>query len=334
MSWIADDEKYALVGLSVKLDDSFPLTQLTPHHWVMTDAGFAVPSEWREWLGSMRVRELESDNLFLVSKMPSNTPDVLDGENQTLQNHVSDFYSGLLLSSSFAPSHRPVLLTGSRRHGEIGIRSQANFDPTIPHALRHYPSLLKTEIEQAARLAEAIDTARTAASGQSHWRFFRLLSLYVEARTIQDNLERLHQYCRCIEGLLMTTPGKSEKQFKSRGELFIGPRHHELMGEIYEVRGAVEHLHEHRYLEIFDREVRLGLLKKEVIAEYIARTALARIAGDSAILRYFANADSLMKFWALTVPERQKIWGAPVSLDDALKDYDPRYINDAQLGKI
>jgi hypothetical protein len=71
-----------------------------------------------------------------------------------------------------------------------------------------------------------------------------------------------------------------------------------------------------------------------VIAEYIPRTALARIAGNAAVLQHFANADTLMKFWALTAPEREKIWGAPVSIDDALQDYDPRHISDGQLGRM
>ena len=54
-----------------------------------------------------------------------------------------------------------------------------------------------------------------------------------------------------------------------------------MMGEIYDVRSAVAHLHEDRYLEGFDRETRLDLLRKEAIAEHIARAALARIVGDS-----------------------------------------------------
>ncbi len=61
------------------------------------------------------------------------------------------------------------------------------------------------------------------------------------------------------------------------------------MGEMYEVRSAVEHLHEHRYLETFDREVRLGLLRKEVVAEHIARTTLARIATNDAIFHHFGD---------------------------------------------
>jgi hypothetical protein len=42
--------------------------------------------------------------------------------------------------------------------------------------------------------------------------------------------------------------------------LFIGPRHHDLIGDIYDIRSAVEHLHENKYLGEFNREVRLDLL--------------------------------------------------------------------------
>lgn len=80
-------------------------------------------------------------------------------------------------------------------------------------------------------------------------RLFRTLHIYCEARSTPDILDRLRQYCRCIDGLILPKAGETKRQFKSRTELFIGPRHHELMGEIYDVRSAVEHLHENRYLE-------------------------------------------------------------------------------------
>lgn len=331
-SWIDEGEKYALVGLEVKLEEDIPLTRLTPVHWVTADPGFTIPGLWREWLGSMRTEELEGANLFLISKMPSQTPDILDGENQRLESRVSHFYTGLLLSSTFAPAHRPVMLTGSRRNGEIDIRSQSDWDTPIPHAIHHYPAILTPEIDHAARLAVAIEAAGANAANRSHWRIFHMLALYMRARTIHDNLERLHQYCRCIEGLILPNPGNTKRQFKSRTELFIGPRHHDMIGEMYDVRSAVEHLHEQRYLENYDRDVRLGLLQKEVVAEYIARTALARIMGNEAILHHFANSSALAEFWALPQAERHRIWGAPVDPDDALADYEPRYISDGELG--
>lgn len=95
---------------------------------------------------------------------------------------------------------------------------------------------MKAEIERAARLAGSLNSLNSAPLSGGHWRLFRTLALYVEARTISDNLERLHQYCRCIEGLILPRAGDTKRQFKSRTELFIGPRHHKLMDAMYEAR--------------------------------------------------------------------------------------------------
>jgi hypothetical protein len=104
-NWIADGDKYALIGLEVKFGEDLPLTQLTPNHWAMADPRFFDPRAlarlaWQHVHG-------RACNLFLISKMASTAPDVLDGENQILSRRVSHFTTGLLLSSTFAPSHRP-----------------------------------------------------------------------------------------------------------------------------------------------------------------------------------------------------------------------------------
>ena len=115
--------------------------------------------------------------------------------------------------------------------------------------------------------------------------------------------------------------------------MFIGPGHHNLMGELYDVRSAAEHLHESRYLEYFDRIVRLELARKEAIAEYIARSALVRIIDTNSLWPHFGNTPVLEKFWALAHAERTKIWGDPVDPLAAVADFDPQYINDGMLGR-
>ena len=122
--WIADSQKYALVGLKVELEGTPPAEQIAPNLWALTATTFDVPPKWRQWLGSIRADEVASSNLFLVSKLASVTPGVLDGENQSLQNRVWHFYVGLLLSVMFAPSYKPVMLTGVRQDGVIDIRQQ------------------------------------------------------------------------------------------------------------------------------------------------------------------------------------------------------------------
>ena len=111
--WIEDGEKYALIGLNVKIDGHLPSGKVAPNLWLLTDTTFSVPSHWQEWLGSIRTREIEDCNLFLLSKLASLRPAVLNDEDQKLKQRVWNFYIGLLLASAFAPAHKPVMLTGS-----------------------------------------------------------------------------------------------------------------------------------------------------------------------------------------------------------------------------
>lgn len=327
-SWIDDGEKYAVIALSVSLNDPISLQEMTPNHWAFGNERFDMPPHWREWLGTIRTEEVESSNLFLLSKVRSKSPNILDGETVELKRHAGLFYSGLLLASPFAPAHRPVMHSGSRRDGEIDVRSQDDYEPAIASMVRHYPPVTFADLQLAAKIA----TIETASLSCGHWRLFRTLHLYFEARTIRDNMDRLHQYCRCIEGLIVPDIGKTKKRFKSRTELFIGQRHHELMGDTYDVRSDVEHFHENKHLEIFNREARIDLVKKLEMMEYIARGALVRVLLDSNLWPHFANTPALQPFWALEDGERRELWGDIIDPNDAIVDVDPRYISDDQLG--
>ncbi len=136
-----------------------------------------------------------------------------------------NFYVGLLLASTFAPAHRPVMLTGVRRNGEIDIRQQQDLDAPVPCIFRPYPPVLPSHIQVAAQLGEKLGALAMAPLPAGHWRLFRSLHVYTEARTTGDILDRLHQYSRCIDGLILPDAGRTRQQFRSRTELFIGPRH-------------------------------------------------------------------------------------------------------------
>jgi len=156
----------------------------------------------------------------------------------------------------------------------------------------------------------------------------------MKARTERDALERLHQYSRCVEGLIGADPGRSKRQFKSRTELFIGPGHHTLMGEIYDLRSDVEHLHEDRHLLNADRSKLLDLVEKEAIIENVARRVLATVLGNPPLWQHFANRDAIARFWMLGGSKQMALWGPEFNVNEPLTDFDPKYINDGQLGLI
>lgn len=134
LNWIADGEKYALVGLSVKTEGTLPQGIISPRLSILTRTQFEFPSLWKEWIGTIRSKQVESSNLFLLSKIKSEHVGILDGENRTLEHLVSLFYAGLVLASPFSVAHKPVRLTGSRRNGEVDVRSQADFEIPVPNA--------------------------------------------------------------------------------------------------------------------------------------------------------------------------------------------------------
>jgi hypothetical protein len=104
------------------------------------------------------------------------------------------------------------------------------------------------------------------------------------------------------------------------------------MGALYAIRSDVEHLNEHKYLEVYNRDDRLDLVQKEAIAEHIARNALAHIQGTSSLWAHFGNSVALRAFWQRDPAERQKVWGTPaIKIADAIDGYDPQYISDATL---
>jgi hypothetical protein len=126
---------------------------MTPNNWAFSDARFNMPPHWLEWLGTIRTEEVEHSNLFLLSKALSQVPEVVDAETAELKRYAGHFYGGLLLGSSFAPTHKPVMLAGYRRDGEINVRSQDDYDCAIPSIVRHYPPVTLTELQLAAKIA-------------------------------------------------------------------------------------------------------------------------------------------------------------------------------------
>ena len=310
--WIVDGEKYALVGLEVQVEGVPLRQQVAPGLWCLTDTSFDVPTEWRTWLGSIRTKQVARSNLWLVSKLMSATPDVLDGENQSLQNSVKHLYVGLLLSVPFSPSHKPFLMTGARQQGETGIRQHTDLALPAPRGVQPYPSVGSDDIMSAAQIGKALDVMRPDTAPSGFLRLLRTLRVYTDARAATEPLDRIHQYCRCIEGLILSDQGKTKRQFKSRTELFVGPTHHDLMGKLYEIRSHVEHLHEDRYVGTHDREVQADLAQKDAIVERVARTAVGKIISRNALRSHFGNKTALANFWALSPDKRREIWGAPI----------------------
>jgi len=152
-------------------------------------------------------------------------------------------------------------------------------------------------------------------------RLVRVLNAYFSGIAEADPRERLHQFCRCVEGLILADPGQTTRQFKSRTELFIGPRNHPFMGDMYENRSAVEHMNDPVLRGDSEQEHIGSLHEMTLVAESIARYCLSNILLKPALLLQYLDEASLGNFWSGGETERVAMWGAPLDLAAVRKGF-------------
>lgn len=327
---IQEGDKFAMIALRAAVCPGLPSKEFPSGLWVSFVPPIALDAQWKEWLGSIRVKQIEGCNLFLLVKAASNQPGVLDAENKELQNRVWRYYLGLLLADRFATNAPPVLVTGAYQSGDLTIRQLSNLDHLVHEAADPRHRLDSARIEQGVRLGACMLDRPT----HGMWRFNRILSLYVRARAVSEIVDRVHQYTRCLEGLTVPpVKGGTGKNFAARVRLFVGPNHGDLFEEVYKIRGKIEHLREHEFLETFDRQNRIDLMRKAGIVEYVARSCLVRIVESAALGSHFSSTSSLEDFWKRSEDDRAALWGKPIDpMEGNIGLVESRF-TDAELGE-
>jgi len=66
--------------------------------WAIFGAPFEIDGYWREWLGSVRVENLNQTSLALIAHAQSDHPEVLDHENNALAAMAAGVFYGLLMT--------------------------------------------------------------------------------------------------------------------------------------------------------------------------------------------------------------------------------------------
>ena len=329
--WINEGEKFAILGVEIQTAHDLSKIECNPNLYALCNADFELPSHWREWLGALRVEDVEDCTLYLLAKARSETLEVMNEEDHRLRRAIEDWWMGLLLTKNFGTRDSIFLASGSCARGEVTVRQFGPVNNPTPSVVKNWPRISRIDLERAALVARGLATIQDA-SNPAFWRLLRCLRIYMDTRSESDVLGRIHQFTRCVEGLILPAAGKTKKQFKNRTELFVGPRHHDLMGRIYDVRSDVEHLHENKHLEVFDRATRIELAQLEAVAEWVARECLGRILLDPKLITHFGSVANLTRFWAMDRAQQCGIWGDPIDPLEPLRNFEFKYVSDAALG--
>ncbi len=287
-----------------------------------TSLPFKVTDWWREQLGTLQSEEIESSDLYLITTLSSGSLEILDAENNDLIDKCRNLFYAFLLSGHTCTESDPKLVTGSMKENEATFRSISDFEhPTCISGIR-IPSIDENRMELTASLYRGLKSV--IYDRKIKGRVIRAINCYLDGIKSSHVYEKIMNCIRTMEAFLLPEIGKTERQFKSRTELFIGPGKQELVGLIYKVRSAIEHLH--NPLDIIDgstvKEKFIGLLEVGVIAESIARYCVNRLLLKPDTWDHFATDDSIRAFWRKTNKERQAIWGDKMDISTTLAGFD------------
>ena len=313
--YFPDRHKYALVvvgnpGFDPSNEGG---VELPPNYVVSNHPLFEIPDSWSDTLGDIQLSRIRSSRLFIAAVQPSEHPKVLDDESELLRSAAHRLYFSALILVG-AVHHGPGFwCTGGVENDRVDIRQSGTYPPVNRTIGAPLGVLTIGQARRAAHMSKVI--ARIGRDELSRtWRVTH--ALYQGLRESQLG-ERLHQFVRCIEGFIKPEAGKTRRQFKLRTRLFVGHGHGELVGILFDIRSAVEHLHGPLGAVPFkkEKEKHEYLARYTWIAELIARHCLTRLMETPELFAHFQTDDALEHFWTDTSEaERRDLWGEPLDV--------------------
>jgi len=322
---VAAGESFALIALETRSAVDLPVTELVPGLWASSTSIIGLDHFWKQTLGTSKIENFRACTLSLLVKDRVADPSI----EQELRDRVWRFYAGMLLAARFGVEQDPFLISGDCKADGLATRWVGTL-AAAPHAAAdRWQRLTTDDVRRGAKIGRELQKF----PWRSAYRLNRVLTLFLQARTLLDWMERIHQYTRCLDGLTIPPGGGAGKKFADRMMLIAGPAHRDMFEEIYAIRGAIEHLRENDYTEPFDRARRIELMKKAGIVEHVARSALVRILETELLWEHFKTKESLLAFWELPLSDRETLWGETVDPMDGIKGFDETQYSDAELGK-
>jgi len=334
MNLIKPGEKYALVVFPETIvDQNLPSQgQVAADLWFCRNPPLDLSKTWVKWIGEVRAEKVRKASLFLISKGPSSDPDTLDAENEYYRRRVGNLYWSLILSGFIYCYSPPFSIIGAVRTGDLDIvRSVGEFSQ--PHVF----SWMDQDGIGLRRLQLATQYAATIPDFQGSDRFDRLsriMRAFHYGVISHDPSDSLHQFVRCVEGFVYPDIGRSKRQFKSRTELFLGHGFHQLTEELYDIRSAVEHLHDpvSAIQAETERERRVILLVRSTQTEALARYCIQRLLENPTLRTHFETDGAIRQFWTINQDERRRLWGNPLDINAISKIIRLDLISDEDIG--
>jgi len=325
-----ESDKFAILAIkNVRSDiDSTTPIVLSDGSRVLTEFRGVLGAQphWKEWLGSLRIDRLGEANVVLIHSEPSSNPAILDAQHLRLDNHLTKVFYILRLALVIEYRGADMLL-GSFLRGEAQIR-QVSEVPGFRGTRGSSPDSVTMDfLEEAVTRVDHLDAMESRLPGFA--RFIRGLNTLMDGLRHESGQDRIHQFVRSLEALILPDPGKTRGQFIHRCQTFAkcGAVAEQVLEEAFNMRSDTEHLHDwDRSLQPYPADDRENVaLQRTRQMERLACFAYCKVLDDTALRLYFETEDRLRGFWTcIDDATRRRSVGVQLDLGSIpiVRDYD------------
>jgi hypothetical protein len=317
--------KFALLTVnSIYTDLPEAPFRLSEGTWVMP--GVPVPDLgiWKEWIGSIRIDRLGRANLVLFVEEPSSNPGILDAVHQRLNKELSLLFYLFHLRAGVEIAEGADLLCGSSENGVPRIRQMSQMPDFYQSKGWTRAPITQAWLEDSLTLRAGV-TAMDADTTKFRRVIRGLNTLFNGLR--QTGQDRLHQFVRSLEALILPEIGRTEKQFAHRCQTFAraGNDTRALLVEAFAMRSDTEHLNPwDDAVQSYPHGQREDVCwHRTRQIEHLACDAYSRLLHDAVLRKHFETEAAIDAFWKLPEDQRCVLWGKP--LDIALEPIVIRY---------
>ncbi len=307
---LQNGDKFALIAFEKCDSDVEDRQELPCGTTVLTKLPSVLDNTWKSWLGEIAVGHLKDCNLVLLKHRGSAKPEILDHEHKDLAKQINSLF--WLLHLCGVPRYTTAFfMVGSVINNQITVRQYSEVTkvyrnrgarraPVSIHRLREAAELTNVSLH---KLGAQDDFSRVKRGLRAIWKA-------LQSKFIDD---RLHDYVRAIEALILPEPGKTKRQFVSRCQLFTrkDASTQSLLAEIFDMRSHAEHMHQwDRALARYRAEKRNDVaLQRTRQVEQLACFAYRKVLLNPTLRTYFKTDAAISTFWAMKEAERVNLWG-------------------------
>ena len=290
--------------------------QLSDGTWVLTRVPLAIEAHWKEWIGSVRFEKLKEANIVLLRSEAGKDPQILDEQHERLGKHLAQIFY-LLQLSGVLEHEGASLLKGSVVHSKPQIRGLSD----LTH-FKRTKGYTRTPVdldryEQAARFTGVL--REMDSNAYEFKRVIRGLNVSMDGLQQEHGQERIHQFVRSLEALILPEAGETRRQFVHRCQTFAeaSAATRGVLKEAFDMRSDTEHLHDwDRSLQSYPEEIREDVaLQRTRQMERLSSFAYSRILENEGVRNNFRNEATQRNFWrGLHDASRKKVWGEQLDL--------------------